>query len=202
MCLAVRNCSNFVMTSNNDYCVCIDEGFNDRRYFILDADCTRANDQEYYSQFVQYCKDPLVHLEVYKFLKSRNLSQFNPRVILETEEKAKYRMKAIPLPIQFVQYYIEEHRYINFPEQNEWENKHKFRYEDLYQEFIEYKQRVGALKPITLATFRDCISKRLKPEVGRRTKEGGSKIRYYTFGDDPQHVIDKLRGNRLYNENL
>ena len=94
-------------------------------YFILDADCTRANDQEYYSQFVQYCKDPLVHLEVYKFLKSRDLSQFNPRVILETEEKAKYRMKAIPLPIQFVLYYIEEHRYINFPEQNKWENKHK-----------------------------------------------------------------------------
>ena len=72
----------------------------------------------------------------------------------------------------------------------------------MYQEFIEYKQRVGALKPITLATFRDCISKRLKPEVGRRTKEGGSKIRYYTFGDDPQHVIDILKGNGLYNENL
>ena len=32
--LKVRNCSNFVMTSKNDYCACIDIGFNDRRYFI------------------------------------------------------------------------------------------------------------------------------------------------------------------------
>ena len=40
-------------------------------------------------------------------------------------------MKAIPLAIQFVQYYIVQHQYINFPEQNKWENEHEFRYEDL-----------------------------------------------------------------------
>ena len=111
-------------------------------------------------------------------------------------------MNATPFPVQSVLYYIEEHEYVNFPEQNKWENKHEFRYEDLYQEFIEYKQRVGALKPITLAIFRDCISKRLKPEVGRRTREGGSKIRYYTFGNNPQQVIEYLKQNGLYNENL
>ena len=102
-------------------------------------------------------------------------------------------MKAIPLPTQFVQYYIEEHRYINFPEQNQWEYKKEFRYEDLCQDFVEYKHSFGALKLIPLTTFRDCISKRLKPEVGRRRREGGSKIRYYPFGDDPQQVIDKLK---------
>jgi hypothetical protein len=26
----------------NDYCIYIDEGFNDRKYFILDADCSFA----------------------------------------------------------------------------------------------------------------------------------------------------------------
>ena len=57
-------------------------------------------------------------------------------------------------------------------------------------------------KPIPLNTFRDCISKRLKPEVGRRTREGGSKIRYYTFGNNPQQVIEYLKQNGLYNENL
>ena len=69
--LKVRNCSSFVKTSNNDYFVCIDEGYFDRRYFILVTDCSRSNDQEYYNQFVQYCKDPLVYLEVYELLNQK-----------------------------------------------------------------------------------------------------------------------------------
>ena len=111
-------------------------------------------------------------------------------------------MKAIPLPIQFIQYYIEEYQSPGHPINNTQEDKHEFRYEDLYQVFIEYKQCFGVLKPIPLNTFRDCISKRLKPEVGRRTREGGSKIRYYTFGNNPQQVIEYLKQNGLYNENL
>ena len=91
--LKASNCANFVKTSNNDYCVCIDEGFNDKRYFILDPDCSYANDQEYYSQFVQYCNHLLVHLEVYKLLKSRDLTQFNPHVILETKQKQNIEQK-------------------------------------------------------------------------------------------------------------
>ena len=113
--ITVKNCSNYVLTSNNDYCVYLDEGNSDRRYFIIEGDNSNANDQSYYGPFHQYCSDSKVHLEVYKFLKSKDISQFNPRIIIDTEEKAKYRMKAIPLPIQFVQYYIEEHQYINFP---------------------------------------------------------------------------------------
>ena len=58
---------------------------------------------------------------------------------LETEEKAKYRMKAIPLPIQFIQYYIEEYQFTSHPAHNTWEHKHKFRYENLYQVFVEYQ---------------------------------------------------------------
>ena len=107
--ITVKNCLNFVLTSNNDYCVYLDEGNSDRRYFILEGDSSNANDQNYYGPFHKYCSDPKVHLEVYKFLKSRDIAQFNPRIIIDSDEKAKYRMKAIPLPIQFIQYYIEEH---------------------------------------------------------------------------------------------
>ena len=112
--ITVKNCLNFVLTSNNDYCVYLDEGNSDRRYFILEGDSSNANDQNYYGPFHKYCSDPKVHLEVYKFLKSRDISQFNPRIIIDSDEKAKYRMKAIPLPIQFVQYYIEENQFMNF----------------------------------------------------------------------------------------
>ena len=90
----------------------------------------------------------MVHLEVYKFLKSRDLTGYNARIIIETEEKAKYRMKAVPLPVQFLQYYIEEHETCN-PAHNNWEYKHEFRYDTLYQVFVEYQKRIGVTKPIS-----------------------------------------------------
>ena len=61
---------------------------------------------------------------------------------------------------------------------------------------------MGITKHISLNTFRDCISKKLKPEVSRRTREDGFKIRYYTFGNDPQDVIECLKKSGLYNEDL
>ena len=125
---------------------------------------------------------------------------FNPRVIIETEEKAKYRMKAIPLPIQFVQYCIEEHQYINFPSENDWEKKHEFRYEILYGIFVEYQQRNGATKVIPLNTFRDCLSKRLNIQIHRRDRSNGRNIRYYTFGNNPDDIINILKEKGLYNE--
>ena len=111
-------------------------------------------------------------------------------------------MKAIPLPIQFIQYYIEEYQSPGHPINNTWEYKHEDMKTQKYQVFIEYKQYFGVLKPIPLNTFRDCISKKMKPEVGCGTREGGSKRRYYTFGNNPQQVIEYLKQNGLYNENL
>ena len=67
-------------------------------------------------------------------------------------------MKAIPLSIQFIQYYIEEYQFTGHPAHNTSEYKHEFRYENLYQVFVDYQQRIGVTKPIPLNTFRDCIS--------------------------------------------
>ena len=52
------NRTNYILTSNNKYCVVLDEGNSDRRYFIVDCDCSLANDKEYYSKFAPYCLDP------------------------------------------------------------------------------------------------------------------------------------------------
>ena len=40
-----------------------DAGFSDRRDFILEADSSNANDQQYYSPFHDYCTNLNVHLE-------------------------------------------------------------------------------------------------------------------------------------------
>ena len=46
--LTVHNCTNFLMTSNNEYWVNIDEGFSDRQYFILEGESSNANDEQFY----------------------------------------------------------------------------------------------------------------------------------------------------------
>ena len=40
---------NFALTSNNKYCVVLDEGNSDRRYFIVDCNCELANNPDYYA---------------------------------------------------------------------------------------------------------------------------------------------------------
>ena len=42
-------------------------------------------------------------------------------------------MKAIPIPIQSIQYYIEENQFTGHPAHNTWEYKQEFRDENLYQ---------------------------------------------------------------------
>ena len=110
-------------------------------------------------------------------------------------------MKAIPLPIQFIQYYIEEYQFKGHPVHNTWEYKHEFRYEDLYQVFIEYQRRIGVTKSIPLNTFRDCISKRFKFDIYHRDRKCGIDKKYYTLGDSPEHVLCMLKEKGLYNKN-
>ena len=56
---------NFILTSNNKYCIVLDEGNSDRRYFIVDCNCELANNQDYYSIFAPYCRNPLTHINVW-----------------------------------------------------------------------------------------------------------------------------------------
>ena len=108
-------------------------------------------------------------------------------------------MKAVPLPVQFLQYYIQEHETCN-PAHNNWEYKHEFRYDTLYQVFVEYQRRIGVTKPISLNTFRDCISKRFKFEIYRRDRTGGIDKKYFTLGDSAEHVLNIFKEKGLYTE--
>ena len=56
---------NFILTSNNKYCVVLDEGNPDRRYFIVDCNCELANNPDYYAIFAPYCRNHLTHINVY-----------------------------------------------------------------------------------------------------------------------------------------
>ena len=103
--ITLKNHIDFVFTSNNDFCVIID--IHDQRYFILDIDDSNANDQDYYLPFKEYCHSPVTAFHVYHYLKSIDISKFNPRDIPETEEKQLYRENAIPTSVRFMQHYAE-----------------------------------------------------------------------------------------------
>jgi hypothetical protein len=99
--ISLKSHTNFMLISNNYFCECI--GLHDRRYFILDTDDSNANDQEYYTSFRNYCIDPETAKHVYIYLKSRDISNFSPQTIPDTEEKQLCRENAIPLSIRFLQ---------------------------------------------------------------------------------------------------
>ena len=104
------NRTNYILTSNNKYCVVLDEGNSDRRYFIVDCDCSLANNKEYYSKFAPYCLDPLTHINVFKFFKGFDLGDFKPyESIPDTEIKKEYKLNATPFPITYMQYYFKTH---------------------------------------------------------------------------------------------
>ena len=65
---------------------------------------------------------------------------------------------------------------------------------------ISEQLKIGATKPIPLNTFRDCLSKRLNIQLSRRDRSNGKNVRYYTFGNNPDDVIDMLKQKSLYNE--
>ena len=83
-------------------------------------------------------------------------------------------------------------------ESNDWKSKHEFKYEDLYQLFALYQQRNGVTTPVPFNAFRDCVSKRLNIKVSRIDRKGGKYVRYYSFGENSDNVINLLKEKSLY----
>ena len=145
----------FIITSNEDNCVHID--MSDRRYFILKVDDSNANDQDYYMAFRKYCEDPETAFNVYKYLMSIDISEFNPHHIPETEEKQMYRENAIPTSIRFMQHFAES-RFENTPF-NQWEQRVLPDY--LFSQFCQYCDAQRETKKWTSKSFQMSITKYL-----------------------------------------
>lgn len=179
------NLSNFVMTSNNQFCVIIDP--SDRRYFILDVDDSNANDLSYYEPFRDYCRDPETIINVYKFLMSRDISNFNPVAIPDTAEKERYRQNAIPLCMRFIQQYVEK------IDTNQYYTS-RVKPDELYERFVFFcnaqHETVWTRKKFEMG-----IAKIIKAED--RDRSNGSNTRYYNFGN-PQEFLDMMKQKRMF----
>ena len=111
----------------------------------------------------------------------------------ETYEKPQIKMKPIPLPIQFIQFYIEQYQ-CSTP----WETKHEFKYKDLYNIFTEFLHEKGLRDIVTFNSFRDFISKDLNIKLFRRDRSNRKDIKYYTLGASADDVINFLKQKGLY----
>ena len=111
----------------------------------------------------------------------------------ETQEKPQIKIKPIPLPIQFIQFYIEQYQ-CSTP----WETKHEFKYEDLFNIFTEFVQEKGLRDFVSFNLFRDIISKELNIKLFRRVRSNGKRSRYYTLGTSADDVINFLKQKGLY----
>ena len=189
--ITLKNHMDFVFTSNNDFCVIID--IHDRRYFILDIDDSNANDQLYYLPFKQYCHDPETAIHVYRYLMSIDISSFNPRDIPDTEEKQLYREQAIPMPVRFVQYFVE-----TSIDNDNWISCRHISPDIFFTDFDTYCNMQREQKKWSAKQFQMCITKYLGLKASTRDQTNNGNKRYYDLGECPHKYILFLKDKKLF----
>ena len=193
--IRLKNLMNFVFTSNNEFCVNLDT--SDRRYFILDVDDSNANNHEFFIPFSKYCSDPLTAAHVFMYLKSRDISNFNVRDIPMTKEKQEYLQAAIPLPVRFVQEYVED-----AVDTETWDTRKQIASDHLYGLFTQYLTNKNIARQCDMPKFQDCLGKRLRLKTIKKRDGINGRLRFYTFPDDPNEFIDQMKKSKLYTYEL
>jgi superfamily II DNA or RNA helicase len=97
--IQVDDYNNFVVLTNNDYCVNID--LTDQKYFCLELDNDKACDRVYFKK-IKDCYTFLHGTHFYNFLMRRDISEWNPTDIPKTEMKLNLILNSIDKPILFI----------------------------------------------------------------------------------------------------
>ena len=122
---------------------------------------------------------------------SINISDFNPRVIPETDEKQLYRENAIPTSVRFLQHYAES-TMTNYEFQSYMWTQF-IKPDELFQNFCQYCDEKREVKKWTSKAFQMFISKYLglKADVRDRSNNGDKML--YNLGNSAEEFIERLR---------
>jgi len=96
----VDDCNNYIFTTNNNWPVKIEA--SDRRFLVLDCNNKYANNKEYFDKILAVTNSNEVSEHFFQFLAQKDLSEWNPRCIPETDLKKELQQNSIPDPIQFM----------------------------------------------------------------------------------------------------
>lgn len=163
---------NYFFTTNNENVFKISN--TDRRFMFIEAP-EEIKNIEYYTKLKEFCnnKEKLKHL--FNYLISRDITNFSPKQIIETEYKKRIIMANMPAYIKFVkdQYDILSKKEYNF-ESGEYDLIKQWRVPELYKESIQYAHKNKMQSLYTENTF------------NKQFKKIFSK--FHTFNKDRQSI--------------
>ena len=136
---------------------------------------------------------------MYKYFKGLDLGDFFPgKNIPDTDIKKEYKLQTTPLPITYIQYYLET----NSNEDGILdEMKKTITPIELFEDFNLYKNTVGETKHYTLHQFQLSLTKSC---LSLKAEQHGKKdrTRKYHFPEKTDDILDILKANNMYNANL
>lgn len=84
----VKNYANYILTSNDDNCLCNETGHNMRRFFLVKVDDSKVDDEPYWKELVMSFENmEMASMKLlFCWLMRRDITDFNPRDKPKTEE--------------------------------------------------------------------------------------------------------------------
>ena len=122
----VNDFKNYFFTTNNENVFKISK--SDRRFMFIEC-CDIKNSLEYYQSLINFKNDDNCISQLHAYLSTKDITNYNPTTIVETEYKNRLKMDNIPAYLKYIK---DEFKFI---ENMEW------RVSDLYKKTIEYAQK-------------------------------------------------------------
>eukprot|EP01127_Copromyxa_protea_P007385 TRINITY_DN1728_c0_g1_i6.p1 TRINITY_DN1728_c0_g1~~TRINITY_DN1728_c0_g1_i6.p1 ORF type:complete len:781 (+),score=46.38 TRINITY_DN1728_c0_g1_i6:234-2345(+) len=158
--ITVHDYNNYIMQSNNAWSVRVEA--SDRRYVVIGCSEKRIGDHAYFRELVEVRESPGSADLFLTWLHSRDISEWNPRVIPNTELRQEMKIRALDFPIQYMLHLLGGH-----DNRVEFGEDCKLTMSIMYMGFTEWARNNGAFGKFTERSFSLAVNKIIKTKVLR-----------------------------------
>lgn len=171
--VTVHDYNNYIMQSNNPWPVRVEAG--DRRYVVIACSEERIGDFDYFKELAASQTPANADLFL-TWLLDRDISEWNPRIIPDTELRRELKMRALDLPAQFLIHMLspETQLYDFGPD-------HKLSSTALYGGFCQWSRDNQIAGNLTERSFSLSLNKIIK---SKPVRIGGRQVKGYDMDRD------------------
>lgn len=124
----IRDCSRFVFLTNNNWAVKVES--RDRRYVVIEADQEHVGNHEYFTRLAAALEHPDAPTSMFSYLATLDLSQWNHRLLPQTQARDEVQLASVPTPIRYIISQLEHHKTMAyFEDYKQWCETHNERNE-------------------------------------------------------------------------
>ena len=147
----IRDCSRFVFLTNNNWAVKVES--NDRRYVVVEADSQHVRDHEYFCRLAAALQHPDAASSMFSYLATMDLTDWNHRVLPQTQARADTQLASVEPPIRYVLSQLEEKKpWACFQSYQKWCESHNEQQEVTSRAFFQLLRTVLQQQPRSYRT--------------------------------------------------